>query len=100
MNHVRVLVWSTLVTLASMLPVGHGGALGATSDEEAVRNTVNAYAETWNRHDIDALANLFTPDAEFRRPSPTVSTALTSASFTRMSPSRTSNGFSWETPLS
>ena len=37
----------------------------ADTSEEAVRNTVNGYAEAWNRHDIDALGALFTPNADF-----------------------------------
>jgi uncharacterized protein (TIGR02246 family) len=36
-----------------------------TPDEEAVRKTVNGFAETWNRHDMNALGALFTPDADF-----------------------------------
>jgi len=30
-----------------------------------VTNTVHAFAECWNRHDMEAFAELFTPDAEF-----------------------------------
>ena len=35
------------------------------SDEEAVRRVVNGFAETWNRHDMNAWGALFTPDADF-----------------------------------
>lgn len=35
------------------------------ADEEAVRRTVDGYAETWNRHDMDALGALFAPNADF-----------------------------------
>ncbi len=36
------------------------------SDELAkVTNTVRAFAECWNRHDMEAFAELFTLDAEF-----------------------------------
>jgi uncharacterized protein (TIGR02246 family) len=34
-------------------------------DEEAVRKVVNGFAEAWNRHDMNALGALFTPDADF-----------------------------------
>ena len=34
-------------------------------DEEAVRKVVNGFQETWNRHDMNALGALFTPDADF-----------------------------------
>jgi len=34
-------------------------------DEEAVRNVVNGFSEAWNRHDMNALGALFTPDADF-----------------------------------
>jgi len=30
-----------------------------------VEHVVRAFAECWNRHDMDALAELFAPDAEF-----------------------------------
>ncbi len=35
------------------------------SDEQAVRKAVNDFAETWNRHDMNALGALFAPDADF-----------------------------------
>jgi uncharacterized protein (TIGR02246 family) len=31
----------------------------------AVAQVVNAFADCWNRHDMDAFARLFAPDAEF-----------------------------------
>ncbi|HET9001598.1 MAG TPA: SgcJ/EcaC family oxidoreductase [bacterium] len=33
--------------------------------EDAVRRAVNGFAEAWNRHDMDGLGALFTPDADF-----------------------------------
>ena len=36
-----------------------------SGDEQAVREVVNAYAETWNRHDIAALGALLSADADF-----------------------------------
>lgn len=30
-----------------------------------VTNVVKAFAETWNKHDMNAFAELFAPDAEF-----------------------------------
>jgi uncharacterized protein (TIGR02246 family) len=35
------------------------------SDLEEVRRTVNEFAETWNRHDMEAFGALFAPDADF-----------------------------------
>jgi uncharacterized protein (TIGR02246 family) len=35
------------------------------SGEDAVRKAVNGFAETWNQHDMNALAALFAPDADF-----------------------------------
>jgi uncharacterized protein (TIGR02246 family) len=55
-----------IVTVACGLILGGCAAVQtADSDEKAVRATVAAFAEAWNRHDIDALANLLTPDAEY-----------------------------------
>jgi len=34
-------------------------------DEQAVRKVVNDFAETWNRHDMNALGALFAPNADF-----------------------------------
>jgi uncharacterized protein (TIGR02246 family) len=34
-------------------------------DDEDVREVVNGFAETWNRHDMNAFGALFTPDADF-----------------------------------
>ena len=36
----------------------------STATSEVTR-VVNAFAETWNRHDMDAFAQLFAADAEF-----------------------------------
>ena len=33
--------------------------------EIEVTNVVKAFAECWNRHDMNAFAELFAPDAEF-----------------------------------
>jgi uncharacterized protein (TIGR02246 family) len=65
MRQLHALAWSIIFLLASLLPGGTGDVFGAGSDEEAVRRTVNEFAETWNRHDIEALAKLFVPDAQF-----------------------------------
>lgn len=32
---------------------------------EQVRSVVESFAGTWNRHDMEALAGLFTEDAQF-----------------------------------
>ena len=36
-----------------------------SSDEESIRAVVTAYCDAWNRHDMDALAELFTDDAQW-----------------------------------
>jgi uncharacterized protein (TIGR02246 family) len=40
-------------------------AVNAASDEQAVRQVVAAYEEAWNKHDMDAMASLFTEDIEW-----------------------------------
>lgn len=35
------------------------------SDIDGIERVVRAFAETWNRHDMDAFAELFAADAEF-----------------------------------
>src|SRR5690348_11931528 len=40
-------------------------ALSASSDTDAVTKAVNAFAEAWNRHDMQAFGALFAPDADF-----------------------------------
>jgi uncharacterized protein (TIGR02246 family) len=39
--------------------------LAAPNDEQEVRQAVNGFAETWNRHDMAAFGRLFAPDADF-----------------------------------
>ena len=34
-------------------------------EAEQVRSVVESFADTWNRHDMEALAGLFTEDAQF-----------------------------------
>ena len=36
-----------------------------SSDEESIRAVVTAYCDAWNRHDMEALAELFTDDAQW-----------------------------------
>jgi uncharacterized protein (TIGR02246 family) len=53
------------LTLMCAIILGAGIVHAASGDEEAVRKVVNGFAEAWNRHDMDALGALFTPDADF-----------------------------------
>ena len=39
--------------------------LAEPNDEEAVRQVVNGFVDTWNRHDMEAFGRLFAPDADF-----------------------------------
>lgn len=36
-----------------------------SQDQEAVRDVVAAFGDSWNRHDMEAFAQLFTEDADF-----------------------------------
>ncbi len=36
-----------------------------SSDQEAIRDVVAAFEDSWNRHDMEAFAELFTEDADF-----------------------------------
>ena len=40
-------------------------AAGQSNDETAVRAVVSGFEESWNKHDMDTMANLFTLDADF-----------------------------------
>jgi uncharacterized protein (TIGR02246 family) len=35
------------------------------SEEQAVRSVITGFEEAWNKHDMDAMASLFTNDAEW-----------------------------------
>jgi ketosteroid isomerase-like protein len=39
--------------------------IAAPNDEQVVRQAVSGFAETWNRHDMEAFGRLFAPDADF-----------------------------------
>ena len=39
--------------------------LAEPNDEGDVRQVVSGFAETWNRHDLEAFGRLFAPDADF-----------------------------------
>ena len=55
----------TALSLVCAVILGAGIVHAASSDEEAVRKAVNGFPETWNRHDMNALRALYTPDADF-----------------------------------
>jgi uncharacterized protein (TIGR02246 family) len=40
-------------------------SLASSSDEQAIRSVVREYGASWNRHDMAALAQLFTDDAHW-----------------------------------
>lgn len=52
----------SLVLTASLLVAR---ALAAPKDEEDVRQTVDRFSQTWNRHDMAAFGELFATDADF-----------------------------------
>lgn len=37
----------------------------AMTDEQSVRQVVDAYEQAWNKHDVDAMTSLFTDDIEW-----------------------------------
>lgn len=56
---------SLLLTLALMTLPFAASLFAAPSDEEQVRQAVSSFADTWNRHDMEAFGKLFAPDADF-----------------------------------
>jgi uncharacterized protein (TIGR02246 family) len=42
-----------------------GGSSTTSSDEQAIQAVIHGYGEAWNRHDMKALAELFTDDAHW-----------------------------------
>ena len=55
----------TALSLVCAIILGTGIVHAASSDEEAARKVVIGFPEAWNRHDMNALGALFTPDADF-----------------------------------
>ena len=59
----------TLITLLAFLSLGFASTLSAagnqSNDEAGVNAVVKGFEAAWNRHDMDALANLFAADADF-----------------------------------
>jgi len=56
---------SLLVSLLVIAPLFVPRVLEALSDEEDVRKAVKAREEAWDRHDMEAFAKLFAPDADY-----------------------------------
>jgi uncharacterized protein (TIGR02246 family) len=54
----------SLIALVTVLSLGTAG-FGKSTDSAAVADVVNGFATAWNHHDAKALANLYTPDADF-----------------------------------
>ncbi|HET7104131.1 MAG TPA: SgcJ/EcaC family oxidoreductase [Terracidiphilus sp.] len=57
----RYLLLITAIAVLLWTPVAHA----ASNDADAVRNAVNEFPGTWNRHDMDAFGKIFAPDADF-----------------------------------
>ncbi len=53
------------ICLALMSPPFAAFLLAETNDQAAVRQVVSSFAETWNRHDMEAFGRLFASDADF-----------------------------------
>jgi hypothetical protein len=56
---------STFVSLLVVAPLFVPHVLASLSDEGDVRKAVKAREEAWDRHDMDAFAKLFAPDADY-----------------------------------
>jgi ketosteroid isomerase-like protein len=56
---------STFVSLLVVVPLLAPGVLASPSDDEDVRKAVKAREEAWERHDMEAFAKLFAPDADY-----------------------------------
>jgi uncharacterized protein (TIGR02246 family) len=57
---------ASIAVVVLVLAVGWGAAAEANGNEEqAVRSVVARFADAWNRHDMDAFAQLFAEDADF-----------------------------------
>ena len=56
----------TLTLIACLTALfASGGVPVAANDQDAARKAVDDFAETWNRHDMTALGNLFMANADF-----------------------------------
>ena len=53
------------IILCATLTLLTAHTFSTPNDEPAVRNTVEAFAQAWNNHDMQAFGNLFAPDADF-----------------------------------
>ena len=42
-----------------------GGSTATNLDEQAIKDVLHGYGDAWNRHDMKALAELFTDDANW-----------------------------------
>jgi hypothetical protein len=56
---------SVLAAVAALNSLLTASVLAAANNVEDVRSIVAAFATAWNRHDMDAFAKLFAPDADF-----------------------------------
>ena len=52
-------------TVLAAQPAGARRDAPRSSDEAAIRRVIDAYVETWNRHDMDAWGQLFTEDVDY-----------------------------------
>ena len=56
---------SRLLAVALMALLWTPVVFASPNEAEDVRSVVAAFATTWNRHDMNAFAKLFAPDADF-----------------------------------
>ena len=54
-----------LLCLTFVVPLLISRVFAAPNDENAVRDAVAGFAQSWNNHDMDAFGELFTTDADF-----------------------------------
>lgn len=60
MNRLSILFVGAVLVCSAVLPASAG-----KDDEQALRDVETRWQDAWNRHDMKALAALFTPDADF-----------------------------------
>src|ERR1700712_1233282 len=62
----HVLAWAIVaVSIAGCASTPTPGLSSAAVDAAEVKRPVDQFAETWNRHDMRAFADLFASDAQF-----------------------------------
>ena len=65
MSSVQTISGMILLLLAGFIEAGAQASPEQSQEHVAVSRIVNEYADAWNKHDMNALGQLFAPDADF-----------------------------------